>query len=100
MVSKNSDEILRFACPFCYAIYDIPEKELSKDNLLCSHCSTPLIMQIDRPSDSMKCLDCILAIEVPDGIWCLKFKGLASEEMAISCGDFLARDILGEDYEG
>lgn len=43
----------------------------------------------------MKCIGCLLAFEMPDGIWCLKFKGIVSEETAERCRDFLPRSFVG-----
>lgn len=50
-----------------------------------------------------------MAFRLRSGIWCLKFRGLASREMAEKCGDFIAKETLpakegdedeGEDFQG
>ena len=41
----------------------------------------------------MKCLDCVCGIETEDGIWCVRFKGVPSKDMANKCQNFLPRGI-------
>jgi len=41
----------------------------------------------------MKCMGCLLAFELPDGIWCLKFKGIVDSVTAEKCRDFLPRSF-------
>jgi len=40
-------------------------------------------------------MDCLLAFEMPDGVWCLKFKGIVSDETAAKCRDFLPKHFGG-----
>ena len=53
-------------------------------------------------TEKLKCFDCIMALELPEGIWCIKFKGLVNEIMAEKCENFVGKKILGcgDDYEG
>ena len=42
----------------------------------------------------MKCYTCICGIMLPEGIWCVRFKGLATEEMASKCRKFVDKRCL------
>ena len=44
----------------------------------------------------MKCAHCICGIKSEDGIWCVRFKGLANDEIAKECQDFVDRSCFGE----
>jgi hypothetical protein len=106
MISENSNangiekKNKNFVCPFCNAFYQFSKAEISNSYPKCDQCGILLLPFKERSGNKMKCLACILAIEVPEGLWCIKFRGLASEEMAATCSDFLSRDILGDVHEG
>jgi len=36
----------------------------------------------------MKCYDCICGIELPEGVWCIKYKCIPSEEIINNCRSF------------
>jgi hypothetical protein len=44
----------------------------------------------------MRCTRCICGIKTEDGLWCVKFKGLANDEIAKDCQDFVDRSCFGE----
>ena len=73
--------ILKFVCPFCYAYYEFQKLQVSEEPPKCDYCNIPLIQQ--KEEIGMRCLDCLLAFEIPEGIWCLKFKGLVNESIAL-----------------
>ena len=67
----------------------ISEKKYSEDS---GHSKVDNIFR--KPLYSMvKCIDCLLSMETPEGIWCLKFKGLVNESMAEKCRDFMKKNV-------
>ncbi len=96
--------ILKFVCPFCYACYEFYEAELKENPPKCDSCSIPLVERKEHLGKEMKCTDCLMALDTPDGIWCLKFKGIVTGLTADKCGDFVSKSIINceerDDYEG
>ncbi|MCI0564102.1 MAG: hypothetical protein MN733_36970 [Nitrososphaera sp.] len=43
---------------------------------------------------ALKCVDCLMALYMDEGIWCLKFKGLADDSIAKNCEDFVGKDLV------
>ena len=51
--------------------------------------------EASKKTVAMKCKYCVCGIEIPEGIWCLKFKGISNEEMAEQCQEFVHKKYLG-----
>lgn len=53
--------------------------------------------QFEYTKRPLKCLDCLMAIDTPAGLWCLKFKGLVNEKMAEQCDDYIGQYLAEKD---
>jgi len=96
--------ILKFVCPFCYAYYEFYKAEITENPPKCDYCSIPLVERKEHIGKEMKCFDCLMAVDTPDGIWCLKFKGIVTELITDKCQEFISKSIISreerDDYEG
>ena len=57
-----------------------------------NECGKPTVGCGNTNGNILKCLDCLMGMETPDGIWCLKFKGLVNETMAGKCKEFMKKE--------
>ena len=47
----------------------------------------------------MKCYDCVFGLELPDGIWCIKYKCIPSDEIIKNCRHFLDKSKVYSNKE-
>jgi hypothetical protein len=88
------DNVVSFVCPYCHAVSKINKSEFQSITQICNSCGKRLTGNYSCTESSLKCFDCILSMETPDGIWCLKSKKMVNETMARNCGDFVNKKIV------
>jgi hypothetical protein len=97
--SANEDdkEFIEFVCPGCFVSYEFCKSELNGLNgsvPTCDYCNLALV-RCEKVLD-MKCWDCLCGIESPDGIWCIRFKGIPTKAMAERCREYVNRRVVYE----
>ncbi len=51
-------------------------------------------MKTNNGHEDLKCFGCLMALEMEDGIWCLKFKGMADSSIARNCQDYVGKELI------
>jgi len=47
-----------------------------------------------KTAEILKCFNCICAVETPDGLWCIRFKGIPKKMMARECKNFVDKRAI------
>lgn len=94
---KDTDACL--VCPYCYTLNKSNPAEHVKAPK-CMKCGRPLTGQAGVNGNMMKCLDCLMGMETPDGVWCVRFRGLVNEEILKKCREFISKDTMHSKESG
>ena len=90
----NKKDTIRYVCPSCFVSHELNKDDQGREPPMCDHCNEPLIKERNGKTNGMKCMDCLLSMETPAGIWCLKNKSIVTENLARNCGRFVNKRIV------